>query len=77
MAPLLILVFGVPATTAIGTDLWFAGTTKTVGGAIHHTKKNADLKVVARLMSGAPGRASFLNAPARLTAVPMAVKSIF
>ena len=52
MAPLLILVFGVPATTAIGTDLWFAGTTKTVGGAIHHTKKNADLKVVARLMSG-------------------------
>lgn len=52
MAPLLILIFGVPATTAIGTDLWFAGTTKSVGGAIHHTKNNADLKVVGRLMTG-------------------------
>lgn len=52
MAPLLILIFGVPATTAIGTDLWFAGTTKTVGGAIHHAKNNADLKIVGRLMIG-------------------------
>jgi uncharacterized membrane protein YfcA len=52
MAPVLILIFGVPATTAIGTDLWFAGTTKTVGGAIHHAKHNADLKVVKRLMLG-------------------------
>jgi hypothetical protein len=52
MAPLLILIFGVPATTAIGTDLWFAGTTKTVGGAIHHAKNNADLLVVRRLMTG-------------------------
>lgn len=52
MAPLLILIFGVPATTAIGTDLWFAGATKSVGGAIHHAKNNADLKVVGRLMTG-------------------------
>jgi hypothetical protein len=52
MAPLLILIFGVPATTAIGTDLWFAGTTKSVGGAIHHAKNNADLTVVRRLMTG-------------------------
>lgn len=52
MAPLLILIFGVPATTAIGTDLWFAGTTKTVGGMIHHAKHNADLNVVGRLMLG-------------------------
>lgn len=52
MAPLLILIFGVPATTAIGTDLWFAGTTKSVGGAIHHAKNNADLMVVRRLMTG-------------------------
>jgi len=52
MAPLLILIFGVPATTAIGTDLWFAGTTKTVGGAIHHSRNNADLMVVGRLMMG-------------------------
>lgn len=52
MAPLLILIFGVAPATAIGTDLWFAGTTKTVGGAIHHAKNNADLRVVRRLMSG-------------------------
>jgi uncharacterized membrane protein YfcA len=52
MAPLLILIFQVPATTAIGTDLWFAGTTKSVGGAIHHAKNNADLKIVGRLMIG-------------------------
>lgn len=52
MAPILILIFGVPATTAIGTDLWFAGITKTVGGAIHHAKRSADLTVVLRLAMG-------------------------
>ena len=52
MAPLLILIFGVAPTTAIGTDLWFAGTTKTVGGAIHSAKNNADLRIVGRLMIG-------------------------
>lgn len=52
MAPVLILIFGVAPTTAIGTDLWFAGATKTVGGAIHSAKHNADLKVVGRLMIG-------------------------
>lgn len=52
MAPVLILLFGVAPTTAVGTDLWFAGVTKSVGGAIHHAKNNADLKVVARLMAG-------------------------
>lgn len=52
MAPLLILIFGVAPTTAIGTDLWFAGITKSFGGAIHHTKHNADLKVVKRLLIG-------------------------
>jgi uncharacterized membrane protein YfcA len=52
MAPLLILVFGVAPTTAIGTDLWFAGITKSVGGSIHHAKNNADLTIVGRLMMG-------------------------
>ena len=52
MAPILILIFGVAPTTAVGTDLWFAGTTKSVGGSIHHAKNNADLAVVARLMAG-------------------------
>lgn len=52
MAPVLILIFGVAPTTAIGTDLWFAGTTKTFGGAIHSAKNNADLRIVGRLMIG-------------------------
>jgi uncharacterized membrane protein YfcA len=52
MAPLLILVFGVAPTTAVGTDLWFACATKTVGGAIHSAKNNADFRVVGRLMLG-------------------------
>ena len=52
MAPVLILIFGVSPTTAVGTDLWFACATKTVGGAIHSAKNNADLRVVGRLMLG-------------------------
>lgn len=52
MAPMLILMFGVAPTTAVGTDLWFAGITKTVGGAIHHSKHSADLRIVARLATG-------------------------
>lgn len=52
MAPVLILVFGISPPTAIGTDLWFAGITKTVGGAIHHAKQSADLAVVGRLALG-------------------------
>lgn len=52
MAPVLILIFGVAPTTAVGTDLLFASATKIVGGAIHHAKHSADLKVVARLSIG-------------------------
>jgi hypothetical protein len=52
MAPILILIFGVAPTTAVGTDLLFAAATKTVGGAIHHAKNSADLKVVGRLAIG-------------------------
>lgn len=52
MAPVLILIFGVSPTTAVGTDLWFAGITKTVGGAIHHAKQSADWQVVGRLATG-------------------------
>ncbi len=52
MAPILILVFGVAPTTAVGTDLWFAAITKSVGGSIHHAKRSADLAVVGRLAIG-------------------------
>ena len=52
MAPILILIFGVAPTTAVGTDLWFAGITKIVGGSIHHSKRSADLRVVRWLATG-------------------------
>ena len=43
MTPLLILVFGISPVTAIGTDIFYAAMTKTVGG-YHHLK----LKTVHR-----------------------------
>ena len=35
MTPLLILVFGISPVTAIGTDIFYAAVTKTVGGIQH------------------------------------------
>ena len=32
MTPLLILIFGIQPTTAIGTDIFYSAVTKTVGG---------------------------------------------
>ena len=45
-------MFGVAPTTAVGTDLWFAGITKAVGGSIHHRLGGADLAIVRRLCFG-------------------------
>ncbi len=56
MAPVMILLLGVSPATAVGTDLWFASITKSVGGAIHRHKRAVDLKVVALLCLGSiPG----------------------
>lgn len=52
MAPILILLFGVSPTTAVGTDLWFAAITKSFGGAVHHTLGDPDWQVVRRLAMG-------------------------
>lgn len=52
MAPLLILFFGIAPSTAVGTDLWFAAVTKSVGGAIHHRMGGADMRIVRRLCYG-------------------------
>lgn len=49
MAPILILVFNVPAAIAVGTDLWFAAITKSVGGAMHNKLGSVDWYVVRRL----------------------------
>jgi uncharacterized protein len=53
MAPIMILFFGQSPATAVGTDLWFAGITKLVGGAVHHSVgKGIDWKVLRRLCLG-------------------------
>jgi len=45
MTPLLILVFGVNPTTAIGTDLAYGAVTKTVGGYRHFRQGTVDFSL--------------------------------
>ncbi|MBS0477011.1 MAG: sulfite exporter TauE/SafE family protein [Proteobacteria bacterium] len=52
MTPLLVLVFGVSPTTAVGTDLLYAAITKSVGGAVHGWRDTVDWKIVRRLATG-------------------------
>jgi uncharacterized protein len=52
MAPVLILLFGFSPAVAVGTDLWFACLTKTVGGFVHHRQGSPDWKIVGRLAAG-------------------------
>ena len=52
MTPLLILVFGIHPSTAVGTDLLYASITKTAGSAVHGFNKTIDWKVVGRLALG-------------------------
>ncbi len=52
MTPLLILLFGVHPSTAVGTDLLYAAVTKTVGTGVHSRHHNVDWRIVGRLASG-------------------------
>jgi hypothetical protein len=52
MTPLLVLGFGVPAVTAVGTDLLFAGFTKVGGAASHGLKGHVDWRVAGLLAAG-------------------------
>ncbi len=52
MTPLLILVFGIHPSTAVGTDLLYASVTKTVGTGVHGFNRNIDWKIVGRLAAG-------------------------
>ena len=52
MTPLLILLFGIHPATAVGTDLLYAATTKTVGSLAHSWKKSIHWPAVTRLASG-------------------------
>ena len=52
MTPLLVLLFGIHATTAVGTALLYAAATKTVGTAVHGFSKTVDWGIVGRLAAG-------------------------
>lgn len=52
MTPLLLLVFGIPPLAAVGTDLWFAATTKIFATKVHHGHGLIDWPVVKRLWLG-------------------------
>ncbi len=52
MTPLLVLLFGIHPTQAVGTDLLYAAATKTVGTAVHSASATVDWRVVRRLAYG-------------------------
>jgi uncharacterized protein len=52
MTPILVLLFGVSAKTAVGTDLLYAAATKMAGSAIHGWRETVDWKIMRRLASG-------------------------
>lgn len=59
MTPLLILLFGVSPTTAIGTDILYAAITKTVGGWRHFRMKTVNMGLVFWLAVGSVPSAIF------------------
>jgi uncharacterized protein len=52
MTPLLILIFGIQPTTAIGTDIFYSAITKTVGGWRHFKMKTVNMELVRWLATG-------------------------
>ena len=52
MTPLLVLLFGVPPATAVGTDLLYAAMTKAGGTVAHGRKGHIDWAVTGRLAAG-------------------------
>ena len=59
MTPMLILVFGVTPTTAIGSDLAYAAVTKTVGGYKHWTQRTVDQQLSGWMAIGSVPAAIF------------------
>jgi len=52
MTPLLILIFGIHPATAVGTDLLFAASTKSVGTTVHAAARTVDWMLVGLLAIG-------------------------
>lgn len=56
MTPILVLVFGIHTSTAIGTDLLFAAATKTAGTLVHGVSRTVEWRIVGLLSAGSlPG----------------------
>ena len=56
MTPLLVLLFGFHPSTAVGTDLLYAGLTKSGGTLVHGLNRTVDWRIVGRLAAGSlPG----------------------
>lgn len=52
MTPLLVLMFGLSPQTAVGTDLFYAALTKTIGSAVHGWRDTVNWQIVRRLATG-------------------------
>ncbi|HEY3778547.1 MAG TPA: sulfite exporter TauE/SafE family protein [Rhizomicrobium sp.] len=52
MTPLLVLLFGIHPTTAVGTDLLYAAATKTAGTVVHGANGTVDWRIVGWLALG-------------------------
>ncbi len=52
MTPLLILLFGIHPSTAVGTDLLYAAATKTGGSLVHGWSRSIHWPAVIRLACG-------------------------
>lgn len=52
MTPILISVFGIPAGTAVGTDLVYAAVTKTFGAARHSQLRNVNPQLALWMATG-------------------------
>jgi uncharacterized protein len=50
MTPLLILLFGVHPTTAVGTDLLFPASTKATGTIVHAAAQTVDWMLVSLVL---------------------------
>lgn len=52
MTPILVLLFGIVPTTAVGTDLLYASVTKTAGTLVHGFHGTIEWRIVSRLAAG-------------------------
>ena len=57
MTPLLVLLFSIHPTTAVGTDLLYAAATKSAGTLMHGARQSVDWRIVRRLGHRACGAA--------------------